>query len=186
MRHRMLFCFAGLVAAAVAGTASAGEKWLHVRIVEAGEKPETVRVNLPLSLLKNVTAALPEEVARGGKLAIPGMKLDEKQRKAIVESLAAIPDGEFVTVDSPEETVKMSKSGSDLLVQVRERSDEGEVVDIRVPLRLASALFSSEPGTLDLAAFLRDLEEQPAGDLITVKDRESDVRIWLDERSSDE
>ncbi len=185
VRHaRLGLVLLALAALPVAVPAAAAEKWLHVRVVESGDEPETVRINLPLSLVKSLIAALPAEKLREGKIHVEGMKLDEKQRKAVLDSVRSTPDGEFVTVEAPDESVRIWKSGGTLFVQVRQRGQAEETVDIRVPLRLVEGLFAPEPGTLDLLALIEGLEEHGEGDIVTVKDRTSDVRIWLDSRSS--
>jgi hypothetical protein len=42
------------------------------------------------------------------------------------------------------------------------------------------ALVSPTDGTLDLSAALKVLGERGSGDLITVDDHDSHVRIWID------
>lgn len=185
IRHaRRGLALAAVAALPVALPAAAAEKWLHVRVVESGDEPETVRINLPLSLVKSLIAALPADKLREGKIHVEGMKLDENRRKAIRDAVGSAPDGEFVTVEAPGESVKIWKSAGMVFVQVRERGEAEETVDIRMPVRLVEGLFASEPGTLDLVALIEGLEEQNEGEIVTVKDRTSHVRVWVDSRSS--
>lgn len=185
IRHaRRGFALLALAALFAAVPAAAAEKWLHVRVVESGDEPETVRINLPLSLVKSLIAALPAEKLREGEIHVEGIEMDEKQRKAVLDSVRSAPDGEFVTVEGPDESVRILKSGDTLFVQVRERGRTEETVDIRMPFRLAEGLFGAEPGALDLLALIEGLESHGEGDIVTVKDRTSHVRIWVDSRSS--
>jgi hypothetical protein len=73
----------------------------------------------------------------------------------------------------------VSKSGDLLLIRVREDGDE-EKVEVKIPIAVVDALLSAPDGKLNLAAAIKALGEHGHGDLVTVRDRESHVRIWID------
>ncbi len=173
-----------LIALSTAALAAPAEKWLHVRVSESGDKPEIVRVNLPLTLVENLLPAIREDHLQGGKLRLEGVKIDGMDMKAVAQAVRASRDGEFVTIEDGDENVRVWKSGDTLNVRVVEGGDEPGTVDVKVPLRLAEALFASEPGTVDLLSLIRGLKEQGDGEIVTIKDRTSHVRIWIDTRES--
>ena len=63
-------------------------------------------------------------------------------------------------------------------------TDDGDKqVRIEVPVTLVDALLSGEGDRLDLQAALAELTEE-RGDIITVRDGETRVRVWIDESKS--
>jgi hypothetical protein len=175
-----------LIVFSTAALAAPAEKWLHVRVSDSGDKPETVRVNLPLTLVENLLPAIQEDHLQKGKLHLEGVKIDGTDMKAVVRAVRASRDGEFVTVEGGDDNVRVWKSGDTLNVRVIEGGSKPETVDVKVPLRLAEALFASEPGTVDLLSLIRSLKDEGGGEIVMIKDSTSHVRIWIDSRESSE
>ena len=57
-------------------------------------------------------------------------------------------------------------------------------VEVKVPIRVVDALFSSGKDELDLVAALHALAAQGATELVSVKDQENTVRVWLDSKNA--
>lgn len=176
---------------ALAGWALAQEtKWLHVKVEETGEKGETVRINLPLSLAEKVLPALNTKELRGGKVKVSEAKFEEVDIRAILEALRSAPENEFVTVESAKENVRVAKSGGNLLVKVHKAKEKGEgkteTVEVSVPFTVVDALLSGGKDELDLLAAVRTLGTIGDTVLVTVNDKDSKVRIWVDSRSTTE
>jgi hypothetical protein len=56
-------------------------------------------------------------------------------------------------------------------------------VEVKVPLKVVDALLSGKKDELDIAAGLRALSAQGDTELVSVKDNESTVRVWLDSKN---
>jgi hypothetical protein len=74
-----------------------------------------------------------------------------------------------------------------LIVHVLDKSNEGEKVDVTIPMKVVDALFSTaKDNQLDVAAAIRALSDAGDAVLVTVQDATEHVRIWIDSRSSSE
>lgn len=179
--------------------ASTSDKWLHVRVIEDGrdgEKGETVRVNVPLSLAEAILPALKvHDKIEAGRVKIrhhhwEGNEIDFR---AAFDAVKKAPDGEFVTVQKGDsEEVRVSKQGGYFLVNVRDdkvRKDgtkRSEKVDVKVPMSVAEALFSGAPGELDILAAVRALARHGDTQLVAVEDGRTTVRVWVDSKNTSE
>jgi hypothetical protein len=57
-------------------------------------------------------------------------------------------------------------------------------VEVKIPVKVVDALFSAGKDELDLVAGLRALSAQGDTELVSVKDEENTVRIWLDSKNA--
>src|SRR5437867_2055114 len=165
---------------------SGADRWIHVRVEQTGERPESVRVNVPLSLVEKVAPLVQEEGLRHGKVRLGFSELGSVDLRAAWKALKETGDAEFVTVEGADGTVRVAREGDYLVVRVadsKEKSkgngEQGARVDARLPLDVVDALLSGSPDELDVLAGVRALAAHE-GDLITVKDRESVVHVWID------
>jgi hypothetical protein len=80
--------------------------------------------------------------------------------------------------------VNVSRKGD--LVLVRVQQDGGrETVHVDVPVALVDALFSGSATELNVRAAVAELRKL-RGDVVRVNDRDSTVRIWIDEIAGSE
>jgi hypothetical protein len=121
-------------------------------------------------------------------------------------------DGEFVTVNGTDEDVRVAKQDGFLLVHVTEKSgrlhhhgkalknhdeknspekESAEAgahtvshVEVKVPMKVVDALFSAGKDELDIVAGLRALAAQGDTELVSVKDEENTVRVWVDSKNT--
>jgi hypothetical protein len=209
-RNRGLFTKTALIAAtaivfsplgawAQATTASASpvksaaspsqDRWLHVRVVSTDNKAETVRVNLPLELAEKVLPAIHQDRLNGGKVRIENSHVNDVDLHALVDAIRTSKDGEFVTVESNDCDVRVAKIDNHLIVHVLEKGthEKGQArkseVEIKVPMKVVDALFSAGKDELDLVAALHALSAQGDVELVSVKDHENTVRVWLDSKN---
>jgi hypothetical protein len=169
--------------------AAKADRWLHIRVDGAAPKNEMVRVNLPIELAIKVLPALHNEHLNNGRVKITAEKMQDADLRAILDAVRTSKDGEFVTVQSNEDDVRVAKQGGTLLIRVREKkTDKKEAthVEVRVPMKVVDALLSAGQDELDVAAALNALAAQGDTELVTVKDGEQTVRIWLDGKNSSE
>jgi hypothetical protein len=186
----------GLLALSVlpAATAAAqtGTAWLHVRVEEAKEASK-VAVNLPMTVVEAVLKASPEMIEKHGKIHLGeehGLKMADLRK--IWKELAAVGDAELVTVESEDENVKVMRKGDLVQVFVDNKAKPGkdgkpvkggEEVRVEVPVSLVDAFLSGEGEEGNIEAAVAELQKR-RGDIVRVKDDDSNVRIWIDEQNT--
>ncbi len=173
-----------LVIAVLAGvmTASAQDRWLHVRVDNPGDQGERVRVNVPLSMAEQVIPAIDAGNLHNGCVEING-NFKGVDLPALLAAVRHAPNGEFVTVRERDSNVDIAKRGGFLLIHVRDKNDKGSQVDVKVPLAVANALLSAGKNQLDVEAAIRALKNVGDVQLVTVHDGSQSVRIWIDSRN---
>ncbi|MGH9793577.1 MAG: hypothetical protein ACRD5G_02285 [Candidatus Acidiferrales bacterium] len=192
--YRILATLAGLVllAAAFAAPVSAqaqSEKWLHVRVNE-GPEGETVRVNVPLSLAEAILPSIKVKHFEGGKVRLEEhmrAHIEDVDIRGILEAVKNSQDGEFVTVESKKDNVRVAKKAGYLLVEVREMDKDGkerEKVDVKMPMTVVDALLSGGKDELDILAAVRALAQHGDTELVTVQDNKTTVRVWVDSKNT--
>lgn len=168
---------------------STGDRWLHVRVISSDDRGETVKVNVPLELAEKVLPAIHQDRLHDGKVKINEHEMKDVDLRAIVEAVRSTKDGEFVTVQSNDCDVRVAKMDNHLIVHVVDKKvhEKGEVrkeqVEVKVPMKVVDALFSAGKDELDLVAALRALSASGDQELVSVKDHENTVRVWLDSKN---
>ncbi|OFV84525.1 MAG: hypothetical protein A3B65_04590 [Acidobacteria bacterium RIFCSPHIGHO2_02_FULL_67_57] len=169
--------------AAQTAPAAKADRWLHVKVEDA-KKGETVRVNVPLRVAEAILPAINVDVIKNGRLRMEEIHTHGVDLRAVLEAVRTLEDGEFVTVESQEETVRVSKEGRFLLARIHERGDQGEQVAVKVPLALIDALLSGEKDELNIAAAIRALNELGDEVYIAVTSPHETVRVWVDSKKA--
>lgn len=188
MKHKTMLGAAAAVALTVlvyalpttAADTPASKLWLHVHVEENGN--ENVRVNLPLSVAEKSLAMVPQDVLDGGQLKIDNHQIQVEQLREIWRELATQPDFVLASVESDTETVHVSKEAGYLLVRIHEQGAETapERVQVRIPERVVEALLSGTSDQLNIQAAFEALVAHGEGELVTVEEATSRVRIWVD------
>ena len=165
-------------------TSVSKDRWLHVRVISSDAKGETVRVNVPLELAEKVLPAINKHRLQDGKIKIDDAHVKDLDLRALVDAIRTTKDGEFVTVQSNDCDVRVAKQKNHLIVHVldKEKSKKSEV-EVKVPMKVIDALFSAGKDELDLVAALHALSAQSDTELVSVKDHENTVRVWLDSKN---
>lgn len=196
---KSLATLAALATLSLAPAAIASEAWLHIDIKDSSDgEAETVKVNIPLSMIERMLPAIQDEHLRNGKIKLDFSRDDDDRDddargdhaasdhpreidlKALVLALRDTPDGEFVRIRDREDNVSISKSGDYILINVDSRRDAGEKVRVRMPLDIADAITQGDGDELDLGALMRSLSRHAGEDLVTVEDGDTRIRIWVD------
>ena len=186
-------------APAAAAAPSGAERWLHVKVDSTDDRDERVRVNVPLSLARTVLNSVQHGKLDHGVVHIDHIHMDDVDVRGIVKALKSAQDGEYVTVEKHDCTVHVSKQSGMLLIHVTdhgaakhdradadqsERPRRHQNVDVRVPLEVADALFSGSSDELNVGAALDLLARHEKIELVSVKDGEQTVHIWMDTKTT--
>ena len=166
------------------------DRWLHIRVNESGPDGDRVRVNIPLSLAEAVLPTIRSDKLWEGKVRVEDHAFDQVDVRAVLAAVRNARDNQYVTVQSRDQNVEVAKSGEFLLIKVHGKDRDGakkdrasqaeQTVDVKVPFKVASALLSGPNDELNVLAAVRALDEYGNLELVTVKDSENDVRIWVD------
>ncbi|MGB7282429.1 MAG: hypothetical protein WBE13_09225 [Candidatus Acidiferrum sp.] len=165
-------------------TSAHADRWLHVRVISTNSKDETVRVNVPLALAETVLPAIDHDRLHDGKVRIGCMDCDGVDIRTLFNAVRNSKDGEFVTVQSKDADINVAKKDGQFLVHVHDRSKpKTSQVEVKVPMKVVEALLSGGKDELDLVAGLHALADQGDMELVSVKDEDSTIRVWLDSKN---
>jgi hypothetical protein len=178
--NKLLGC---LVIACVAGgtsrAAAGGDRWIHVRVDDAGEDKGRVDIQVPLGLVSALLPAL--KGAHGhGSIQLDGTPVDVAELRGYWSAVRDAKDGQYVTVRDENSDVRISKGGGCLRVAVDDKGG-GSRVRMTVPLPIVDAVLSGGD-TLDVDAIRGALAKAPSGEILSVDDEDSHVRIWIDSK----
>ena len=157
--------------------------WLHVRVQEPG-KDESVKVNVPVSLIETVLPLIEKDQLRTGQIEIEDQHFTVPQLREIWQEIQAQGDYELASIDSDDSRVRIALEGNELLVRSTEGSETQVLV--RVPKQVIDALLSGEGDQLNITAALGVLKTMGPQDLVNIQDEGTVVRVWIDESSTSE
>ena len=165
-------------------SAAKQDRWLHVRVENPEAKDEIVRVNVPLELAERVLPTIDRDRLHHGKVRVDKFDCHGVDLPALLDAVRASKDGEFVTVQNKDADVRVAKQNNYLLVHVIDKNhSKRSHVEVKVPMRVVEALLSSGKDELDLVAGLHALSSQGDTELVSVKDAQNTVRVWLDSKN---
>jgi hypothetical protein len=177
-----------LAAALTAGQAVAADLWIHVKVngqrdKSQRDKSEQVSINMPLSMVRNLSGMVSDEAHGRGRMRIHDHDYSVSELRRAWREIERGPDANFITVKDPDSDVKIAKRGDYLEMRAVDRQGKREEVEARIPLPVASALFSGEGDEINLDAALDELTRHGQGELLTVHGEDETVRIWIDHQS---
>jgi hypothetical protein len=183
------------------GSSGKSEQWIHVRVESKDDHGETVRVNVPVEMAAKVIPAINKNNLHDGKVHIDSIHTNDVDLRAILDAVRSSRDGEYVTVQGSDNDVRVAKSAGYLYIHVTDKSGgkraaakDGKTgaratagheskVEIKVPMKVVDALFSAGKDELDIVAALKALSGHGDTELVTVKDDENTVRVWVDSKN---
>jgi hypothetical protein len=161
-----------------------GERWLHVRVICTDGRGDTVRVNVPLELAEKVLPAVNHDRLHNGKVRIDSTEVGDVDLHALMDAIRTAKDGEYVTVQGNDSDVRVAKEGNHLIIHVVDKGgSKKSQVEVKVPMKVIEALLSAGKDELDLVAALHALGAQGDVELVSVKDSENTVKVWLDSKN---
>ncbi len=182
-RNLFLALIAALVLASVgiAQTQARGP-WMHLEVTEKGGDPGTVKVNLPVSLVDTALNMVKDKNLKEGHLKLDHTEISVAEMRQLWGELKNAGNAEFVTVEKKDETVRISREGNFVLIKVNntKNTKNTEKVDIKMPVSVVDALLSGPGDELNLKAALSSMKAGNAGDILTVNEPDTHVRLWID------
>jgi hypothetical protein len=176
-RNALGTCFLILALAAGPALATSSDLWIHVR-VEEGDG--TVHVNLPLASVQKLLPMIPADRWESPKVVFEDREITVRDLREAWEELRNSPDMAFVTVQEPDEHVRIYKEADYLRVEVDEQRKHAERVEVTIPIAVVDALLAGEGDSIDLHAALTALADHGEGQLVTVDSDGERVRVWID------
>ncbi len=173
MRHRHLLLATLLL---IATPLAASDLWLHLTVEETGWDHQSVRMNLPLSVVREAAPLIPKSLCRHCSIRVDGHDLDVRDLQRAVAALGENPGNEPIRVDRD---LLVSRRGDRIVITRDHGWDRSTTTE--VPIDLAQALFSSGE-RIDPGALVRALASRGQGEILLVNDRDAVVRIWIDDR----
>jgi len=186
---------------AVAQSSSNPDQWIHVRVESREDKTETVRVNVPVDMAVKVLPAIKNKNLCDGKVHIDSGHIDDVDLHTMLDAVRTAKDGEYVTVESKDDNVRVAKSSGYLYIHVTEKKPfektakatgdkdsaknaalKESKVEVKIPMKVVDALLSAGKEQLDVVAALRALSANGDMELVRVKDDDSTVRVWIDSK----
>ncbi len=182
-RHTLIIAaLALLVALPVAAQTANQDLWIHVKVHEDGGDNTRVTVNLPVAFLQGVLPLIENSgdfKVDGAKIEIEDSDISIDDLRRVLQSLKDSPDATFAEVQTDTENIVFYKQGDYLRVETEE-SQDGTEVHAHFPIAVLDALLSAPGEQLDLQAAISALAAQGPGDLVTVRDGETSVHVWID------
>jgi hypothetical protein len=166
------------------------DRWLHVRVDDPDSKGEIVRVNIPLELAEKVLPTIDKDKFHNGKVKVDHFDCNGVDVHALLAAVRDSKDGEFVTVQDKDQDVRVAKQNNYFLVHVIDKEGSKDSkdhkrsnVEVKIPMKVVDALFSAGKDEVDLVAGLHALALQGDTELVSVKDHDQTVRVWLDSKN---
>ena len=184
MRNRVLSLAIIALAMGVVGTAAAqeGSPWIHIQVIEDGDDGTKVNVNLPLSLIEIALDAVSDEIFDNNRLHFNHSGVGVDDLRNMWQELRDSGDAEYVTVEDDGQTVRIFREGETVFVHVDDE-DGNDKVRIEVPFSIVDTLLEGDGNRLNLGGAIREMAATMRGDIISVQDDDTTVRIWIDERA---
>jgi hypothetical protein len=155
------------------------DPWFHLEVRENRDEPELVKVNLPVSMLDVALKIARDKKMYQDRIRLDSHEISVQEMRQIWGELRKAGNAEFVTVEKRNETVRIAREGNFVLVKVFE--NKNPKVDMRVPVPVVDALLAGSGDELDIKAALVAMQRQKGtGDVLTVNDNKTQVRIWID------
>lgn len=141
--------------------------------VKKADAPRII-VPIPLVAARAAAALAPDEVSN---LEIPEVAEYSELALRIVSELRDVPDGVLVEVETASEHVLIEKVGDELVIDAVSGDDD---VLVHLPLEAVADILESYDGReLDTARVLSALSRVSRSDLVHVKTKDEEVKVWI-------
>ena len=153
-------------------------QWLHVRVIEAGENGDKIKVNVPMSLIETVLPMLEPEEFKTGKIKIDSNELTVPELREIWNAVRSSGDYEIASIQNKDVDLRITIEGDYFFIRSTEGADNK--ISVTLPARVVDALFSGEGDQLDVMAAVQELAQFGEGELVNIEDGDTTVKVWID------
>jgi hypothetical protein len=181
MRLKHFLLSASLLVLLAGVSAAASKMWVHVHVQDS-TKEETVKINLPISVIETMLPIIEQKKMRDGQIKINESEFRVEDLRKVWNDIRDEGDMEFVSVQGRDSNVRVYIQGNYLLVQPEEKHKKSKV-DIRIPLKVVDAMLFGKGNQLNLTAAVKALRDSGVKDIITVTDEDTSVRVWIDDKN---
>ena len=174
---KLLGCLVLAGVAGVTAAATSDDRWIHIRVDDADGAKGRVDIQVPIALVSSLLPVLKQ--AHGhGSIHVDGDAVDLEEIRGYWSAVRSAKDGEYVTVRDADSDVRVSKRGGYFLVNVDDKGGRSRV-RMKLPLPLVDAVLNGRD-SINFEALGGALAQAPPGEILTVDDEDSHVRIWID------
>jgi hypothetical protein len=180
---KRLVCFFSLALLLRLGTPVLAQNkapWLHLEVNESTSDPTLVKVNLPLSMVDVALSVIKDDEFKSGKLKLDTHDISVPDMRRLWTELKNSGNAEFVTVQKKDESVRIARQGDFVIVRVSESKQKNSKVDLKIPLNVVDALLSGSGDELNLKAAIEAMQQKHFGEILTVNEDHTQVRLWID------
>jgi hypothetical protein len=175
-------CTALVLFPAALVAADQGGPWIHIHVTEDSGSGTEVQVNLPLSVVEVAMDAIPDHLIEEGQLELRNSDISIEDLRRIWQELSATGDAEYVTAVEGNEQIRVFREGDHIHIKVDELDTGEQKVRIEVPVSVVDALLEGQGSDLNLRGAIAELSTL-RGELVSVIDGDTHVRVWIDERN---
>ena len=163
----------------LAAPCAASDVWLHVDIEGQGQE-DAIKMSVPLSLVGTLLPTLQAQHLSGAEGALRSQDLSIDYLRRTWNTLRQQNDPLRFELESSRTAVRVFIENEYLHLHSEEGSEEE--IDARIPAPLIDALLSGEGETWNPAAAFEVLREMDHQEIVTVRSRRSNVRIWTERK----
>jgi hypothetical protein len=156
--------------------------WIHVMVEEGGDNGESVKVNIPASLIETVLPMIEDNDFITDKIRLDELPLTVEQMREIWQTVQSEGDFELASIRDDDMDLRIYKKDDYLYVRSSEAADQK--VSVTIPAQVVDLLLSGEGDELNVMAAAKALTQTHVGELVEVRDGDETVRVWIDTRSS--
>ena len=169
------------------GAAAAQTSWIHVRVMQ--DDGAKVNVNLPMSLIEVALDIAGKEIMKEGHHMRFGdhSDVDLEDIRRIWSELRESGDAEYVNAVDGDDHVRIFREGDRVSIHVDDTGSDAAdnaKVRIEVPFSIVDVLLQGEGDELNLGGAIRELANADLGSLVSIRDDETEVDVWIDNNSS--
>jgi len=152
----------------------ASQQWFLVNVETHGPDGVNLYVPVPVGLAYPFLPFIPEEAR---EFEIPNdVAIQPEKLQNLVQVLRDCPDGDFVRVSTPHETVRITKENDELIILVKTQEED---VDVRIPFDFFEEVLGSMEGnkfsTIKAASALATIRHSK---FVSVRCPDANVTIW--------
>ena len=154
--------------------------WIHITVTDDSRHGANVEVNLPLSLVEVALDVAGDEMMEEGHIELDA-DITVADLRRMWHELREAGDGDFVTVEEDDERVKIYRRDDIVYVDIDDLRRDEEKVRLELPVSMVDVLFDTdEDHSLNLKGALAELQNHTGGEVLSVRDGDETVRIWID------